>query len=113
LTDPEVHPSPYPPELEIIRQNRADGMTLTVRGEIDLASAPALERELRDVESRARRIVLDLAGLEFMDSSGLHALIDAQRRAEINGHELVLTHVPAHAQRLFSLIGINGRFTVE
>jgi anti-sigma B factor antagonist len=88
-------------------------VTLTVRGEIDLASAPALERELRDAERPARRVVLDLAGLEFIDSTGIHVLVDAQRRAEINGHQLVLKHVPAQAERLFSLTGIKPRFSID
>jgi anti-sigma B factor antagonist/stage II sporulation protein AA (anti-sigma F factor antagonist) len=57
--------------------------------------------------------VLDLAGLEFIDSAGLHALLDAQVRAELNGHELVLTRVPAQALRLFSLTGLNTRLSIE
>src|SRR5579884_653691 len=113
LSSREAHPYPQTCQLEIDRQTGADGLTLTVRGEIDLGSAPALERELRHAESRARRIVLDLAGLEFIDSAGIHALIGAQERAAIHGHELVLTHVPAHARRLFTLIGISSLFRIE
>ena len=112
LTTPELCPPPYPDQLEIVCRNDANGVTLTVRGEIDLASAPALERELRDAETRARRVVLDLADLAFIDSTGIHVLIDAQGRADIDGHQLVLTHVPAHARRLFSLTGIDGRFSI-
>lgn len=113
LTRPEAHPYPYPPELEIVRVKQADGLTLAVRGEVDLASAPALERELRDAETSARRIVVDLAGLEFMDSTGIHALMDAHARAKSNGHKLVLTHLPAQVQRLFNLTGIDVRLTIE
>jgi anti-anti-sigma factor len=99
--------------LEVVRRTDADGVTLTVRGEIDLASAHALDRELLDAESLARRIVLDLAGLEFIDSTGIHVLIDAHQRAEINGHQLVLTHIPAQAERLFSLTGIKSQLRIE
>lgn len=114
LTRPETLSPPYPGQLEIGRRNDADGVTLVVRGEIDLASAPALARELRDARSRpARRIVIDLADLEFIDSTGIHALIQAQLAAELDGHELVLTHVPPQTQRLFSLTGINERFNLE
>ena len=112
MTTPQAHPYPYPSQLDIVCQARFDHVTLIVCGEIDLASVPDLERELRAAESRARHVVLDLAGLEFIDSAGLHALIDAQRRAEMNGHELVFTQVPAHAQRLFRLTGINTRFSI-
>lgn len=88
-------------------------MTLLVRGEIDLASAHGLERELRKAPSSARRIVVDLGGLEFIDSTGVHVLIDAQQRAENSGHELVLIHVPAQAQRLFTLTGLAARLSIE
>lgn len=104
----------YPYELTIVRRTGAWGETLVLAGEIDFASAPALERALRDVErAMPRRVVLDLAALDFLDSTALHLLIEAQRRAENDGHELILTHVPAHAQRLFALTGLGARLTIE
>lgn len=113
MTRPEAHPYPYPRELEIVRLNQADRLTLAIHGEIDLASAPALERELREAETSARRIVVDLAGLEFVDSTGIHMLMNAQARAQSNGHELVFTHLPAQVQRLFNLTGVDVRLTIE
>ncbi len=89
-------------------------MTLVLEGEIDLNSAPALERELQHAERLTpRRVVLDLDALAFLDSTAIHLLFDAQRRAEADGHELVLTRVPAHAQRLFSLTGLSPQLTLE
>jgi anti-sigma B factor antagonist len=114
MSDPEAQPSAYPGELEIVRLEAGDGATLFVRGEVDLASAFALDRELRDAEApRVQRIVIDLGGLEFMDSTGIHVLIEAHLRAAANGRQLVLKHVPAHARRLFSLTGIDARFSIE
>jgi anti-sigma B factor antagonist len=106
-------PTEFPQQLEIESRNGGDVVTLTVRGEVDLASARALERDLRDAECTARRIVLDLAGVEFIDCIGIHVLMDAQARAQSNGHELILTHLPAHAERLFKLTGIDARITIE
>jgi len=55
-------------------------------GELDIASTPALERELLIVEgSDAQRIVLDLTGLSFMDGSGVHLLVRAHARSRANG----------------------------
>jgi anti-sigma B factor antagonist len=85
-----------------------------LRGEIDLATGPALERELQKAEhSGPQTIVLDLADLRFIDSTGVHLLIRAQRRADTHGHGLVLRCIPAQAQRLFSLTGIVDRITTE
>ena len=110
----QSQPALTPDHLTIASRIEADEVTLTICGEIDLISAPALERALRDAESsRPGRIVLDLAALDFIDSSGIHMLIHARERADANGHQLVLAHVPAHAQRVFGLIGVSARLIVE
>ena len=51
-------------------------------GELDLAAAPQLTQVLRDAVIRARLLVLDLRELTFIDSSGVHAIVDACVRAE-------------------------------
>lgn len=108
------HPAVSPRALTIVRQVGNDTVTLVLSGEIDLESASTLENELRDAESSLpRRIVLDLAGLDFLDSTGIHLLFDAQQRADTSGHRLVLRHVPAHAHRLFALTGLSSRLAVE
>ena len=50
-------------------------------GELDLATAPTLEAALDGVEI-AERLVLDLCGLSFIDSTGLHLLVALHRRAQ-------------------------------
>ena len=114
MTRPQSQLALTPGQLTIASRVEADEVTLTLGGEIDIASAPALERELGEAESsRPSRIVLDLAALDFIDSTGIHLLIHAQRRADAEGRRLVLTHVPAHAQRLFRLTGISPSLAVE
>ena len=108
----ETPKEPYQ-QLEVVRRAEPYGVRLIVRGEIDLASVSALDRELREAEGAGRRIVLDLAGLAFIDSAGIHLLINAQHRADRNGHELALTQVPAHAVRLFSITGIGALLSIE
>jgi anti-anti-sigma factor len=89
-------------------------VTLTIRGEIDMASGATLARELYRAERPLlRRIVLDLAALDFIDSTGIHVLLHAQERVASNGHLLVLTNVPANTQRLFSLAGLDGHLVIQ
>ena len=81
--------------------------TLTVTGELDLVSSPVLERELeRAIGLDAGLILLDLRGLAFMDSTGLHVLLKAQQRAEQAGRPLVLTKGREQVQRLLDLTGV-------
>jgi anti-anti-sigma factor len=68
-----------PDAFEIERQHDGTSVYLVVSGELDLCSAPLLReahaREPRDCEF----LVVDLSGVTFMDSSGLHALIDISK----------------------------------
>jgi anti-sigma B factor antagonist len=59
---------------------RAAGDTLCVEvvGELDLATAPRLASCLRDLRGRAATVAVDLAGVTFIDLSGLRVLLDAQ-----------------------------------
>jgi anti-anti-sigma factor len=87
--------------------------TLTVIGELDLLASPVLERELERVYgSDGDLVVLDLTGLEFMDSTGLHLLVKAQRRAKQAGRRLALTKGGEQVQRLLELTGVADLVTI-
>lgn len=110
----QAPPSQGPDVLTIAMRADADCVTLTLHGEVDIASAPALEPQMRNAEElMPRRVVLDLAAVDFIDSTGVHALIRAQQRAERIGYELVVAHPSSIVQRLFSITGITARFRIE
>jgi anti-sigma B factor antagonist len=101
------------PGLEIRRQHVEDHVLISLRGELDLASAAGLERELRGVTDDQRgRISIDLNELEFMDSAGLKILVQAQRNSSA-GHSLVLVRASRQVRRLIELAGLNGYFILE
>ena len=86
---------------------------ITVSGELDLASSPALEEELERVaQSDAELVVVDLRHLEFMDSTGLSVLVRAHQRAEENGRRLGLVNGSQQVQRLLTLTGVADRLTL-
>ena len=90
--------------LLIDRERRHDTIVLTLQGELDLASCRLLEHEIRMAESEGdQRLLVDLSGLEFMDSNGLHILISAQQRAVQNGQRLALLRGPRPVHRLFEI----------
>ena len=66
-------------ELTISKRVGEDRITLELRGELDLRSAPALRDRVEALPSSM--LVMDLRGLSFIDSAGLAALVAAQRRA--------------------------------
>jgi anti-sigma B factor antagonist len=87
-----------------------DEATVAPRGELDMASVGALDQELRRVrESGVRAIVLDLGGLTFMDSSGLHLVVRWTGEAAKDGFMLELEPGPPAVQRIFSLTALDDK----
>lgn len=82
------------------------GILIALDGDLDLATATVVEDELRRAEHSEARVVIDLANVSFMDSTGIRMLISADRRLREQGGSLQIIHVPAHIQRLFELVGI-------
>ena len=86
-----------------------DAARVQVAGELDIETAPQLERTLRDAEQKARLVVLDLRDLTFMDCAGVHLLVNASARARERGGRLVVLRGPPAIDRLFTLTGAASR----
>lgn len=86
----------------------ADGERIVrLRGELDIANAAELEALLVRARPRGQRVVLDLAELRFMDSTGLRALLSGRTAAREGGWELTLDNVHRNVARLFELAGVH------
>jgi anti-sigma B factor antagonist len=91
-----------------------DDIGLLLQGELDLTSAPVFDRELKVAEAAApARLVIDLSGLEFMDSTGLRALLLARERSGSEGHKLALRRGPRQVQRVLELTKTVDAFEFE
>jgi anti-sigma B factor antagonist len=84
-----------------------------VHGELDIATAGDLERAVLRPREPGEQVVLDLAGLRFMDSTGLRVLMRARSEARAGRWDLYLRNVPANVQRLFSLSGVHDAVPQE
>ena len=81
---------------------------IELSGELDLDGAPQLEEELRSAESGdATAIVVDLSGLEFIDSTGIRLLVLAAER--LPEGRLSLLRGPAQVHRVFELTDLADR----
>jgi anti-sigma B factor antagonist len=96
-----------PGELTISSEREGDVHVIAVTGELDLATAAELEQELLRVEATdAESIVVDLAGLRFMDSTGIRVMIAADARSRADSQRLALLRGPDAVQRVFELTGV-------
>jgi anti-anti-sigma factor len=95
------------PHLEVQRATVGARHTLVLSGELDLASAPALEATIeRTARGGTRAITLDLSGLTFIDSCGLRSILLAKQLCEARSYDFVLVPGQAQVQRLFELTGL-------
>ena len=81
---------------------------LTLSGELDLGTAPALNERLASLgPDGVRAIILDLRELTFIDSTGLHTLIRARWRQERDGRRFVLIEPSRIVRNVFDVAGTN------
>lgn len=90
--------------LQIRCSNHAGHWRLSLHGELDLSNVAMLEDEIRLAETTAETVTIDLRGLAFMDSSGLHAIQQAQHPSRLDGR-LRLLPGSRMVQSVFRLTG--------
>lgn len=93
-------------------KNGLDAARVHVTGEMDIATAPRLERTLGEAQAQARLVVLDLRELAFMDCSGVHVIVTANIRARQAGRRLILVRGPTQVDRVLSLTGTSGELEI-
>jgi anti-anti-sigma factor len=90
------------------------GATLHVRldGELDLAGVARLEQELAGREDLIATLIIDLREVEFIDSSGLRAVLLADRRSREQGCRCVVVRGPEAVDRVFRITGCDERLEI-
>lgn len=87
-----------------------DDFVVEVFGELDVAGAPELQQVLDRAEAtEAKRIVVDLSGLEFIDSTGISVLVKAARRSSMNAGRLRLLRGAGQVERVMALCRLHER----
>ena len=95
---------------QLTLRSRREGAvhTIALTGEMDLSNAADVERALLHAEATdAATILLDLSGLQFMDSTGIRLLICADARSRADSDRLRLTRPPAQVFRVLCIAGID------
>ena len=101
-------------ELKVSTQSQGDRATITVSGEIDLYTAPRLQGELTALLDGGRpvRVVVDLSGVEFCDSTGMNVLLAAMKRAGDHGGGLDLAGPRPAVRKILQVTGLDSVFKV-
>ena len=91
----------------------AGRLRVRLRGELDLATAPALADRLRELGARGERVLLDLDELAFMDAAGIRLLLAAADDADREDRAFALTPGSGPVRRLFELVARDGRLPID
>ena len=93
-------------------ETRWDGneAVVALTGELDLSTAPQVERELEAAEQQQpERLVIDLRGVSFLDSTGLRVVLSADGRARKDGRRLEVIPGPPPVHRVFRIALLDRR----
>jgi anti-sigma B factor antagonist len=85
-------------------------------GEIDLYTAPRLHSELAAVIANAApesRVVVDMSGVEFCDSTGMNVLLSCLRQIRDRGGELELAAPRPAVMKILQVTGLDSVFTID
>ena len=88
-------------------------VVVALRGELDLLHAPAVATALGALAARRPRIIVDLAGLEFIDASGAAALARGRRDARNAGGDLLVAAPRRAVRRVLLIIGKADGFALH
>jgi anti-anti-sigma factor len=99
--------------MEINERRVADILTLSVSGKLDTTSAKAFEETiLGRIESGERRIIIDLAQLDYVSSTGLRVLLLANKRLNSANGRIALCSLRGSVREVFDIAGFSSIFSI-
>lgn len=99
--------------MDITERRTAEIITLSVSGKLDTTSAKKFEEKvLSRIDSGDRRLVIDLAQLDYISSAGLRVLIVAGKRLSGANGKIVLCSLKDPVREVFDIAGFSSIFSV-
>jgi anti-sigma B factor antagonist len=100
--------------MEIAEETRSGVLALAPRGRVDSGSSAALHKALLGpLEQGVTRLVVDMAGIEYISSAGLRVFLLLARGARERGAQLTLCGMRPAVRQVFDLAGFTPQFRVE
>ena len=100
-----------PLQVKASRQDAA--IIVQPTGDVDLTGSPMLRAELRKAAGeQGSKLVIDLTGVPYMDSSGVATLVEALQQARKSGKSLVVCGLSARVRSIFAIARLESVFTI-
>jgi anti-sigma B factor antagonist len=99
--------------MQVSTEQNGSVSVVAVKGDVDLNSSRELQTELREaLGSGPSRLVVDLSGVPYMDSSGVATLVEAMQLSRKKGTKLVLCAMGDKVQSIFEIARLDKVFTI-
>jgi len=100
-------------KLDVHTERQRDATIVHLVGEVDLRTSPQLRGTFLDLlDQKPVRIILDLTGVSYIDSSGVGTVVELKRRALRNESKVVLVGLQPRVRSLFEITRLDKFFTV-
>ena len=101
-------------DLDVETGTVGDASLLSLRGEIDVYTAPRLRQAIIDlVEGGATRIVVDMEMVDFLDSTGLGVLVGGLKRVRVKDGSLSIVTTQDKILKIFDITGLSRVFDIH
>ena len=101
------------PSLYIEAITAGDCAVLRMAGEMDVYTSPKLRQQVADLaENGTIHVIADLRGIEFLDSTGLGALVGSLKRLRVRQGSLMVVTSGGRILRLFQITGLTRAFAL-
>jgi anti-sigma B factor antagonist len=99
--------------MQVTQEIRDGWRIVTVRGRVDSETADELETSLQAAVAQDGKVVVDFAGVTYVSSAGLRALIQGARAAEVKSSEFVVCSPGPSVKRVFDMSGMEHIMKVQ
>jgi anti-sigma B factor antagonist len=98
--------------LMLSSEQRDDSVVITVGGDLDIVTSPALDDCLAEARTSARRIIVDLSAVDFMDTSALAVIVGHWKKLEAAGGSLALAGARYRYTKTLWITGLADRLNL-
>ncbi len=101
-------------ELEVVWETRDGATILKPAGDIDLSRSPVLRNDIRKaIGENPNRLIIELSGVPYMDSSGVATLVEAMQLARKINAKLVICALTDRVHSIFEIARLDQFFTIR
>jgi anti-sigma B factor antagonist len=100
--------------IQVKREKVDQAAVVSISGSVDIYSSPQLRGELKvALDSKTPRVIVDMGGVSFVDSSGLATLIEALQKVQGYAGKLLLCNLSAKVLGVFQLANLDHIFQIR